>query len=169
MRTFLAASPPVASRSQPRRGPPQGRGARRSCSTATSFNDDETSLFLAAEMPRLDRKDWARFSARAEGWPVALQFARMWIREGGSLSALSAASEAYDLGSYLSEQVFATLRPDQQQFLLATSPLESVSEGVAEAVGIGRAGPLIQELACRSSSSRPSRSASAITISSRIF
>ena len=98
-------------------------------------------------MPKLDHKDWVRFSARAEGWPVALQFARMWLDEGGSLSALSAASEANDLGSYLSEQVFGTLTPDQQTFLLSTSPLESVSEGVAEAVGVAKAATLVPELA----------------------
>lgn len=155
MRSLLDRAPDnlrvaLASRSQPRIG--LARLKAEGCAAVVldrdlRFNDDETSLFFAAEMPRLDHKDWARFSARAEGWPVALQFARMWIREGGNLSALSAASEAYDLGSYLSEQVFATLRPEQQQFLLATSPLESVSEGVAEAVGVHRAGPLIQELA----------------------
>ena len=155
MRSLLDRAPAnlrvaLATRSPPRLGLARLKAEGRAAVVLDRdlrFDDDETSLFFAAEMPRLDHKDWARFSARAEGWPVALQFARMWIHEGGSLSALSAASEAYDLGSYLSEQVFATLRPDQQRFLLVTSPLESVSEGVAEAVGIGRAGPLIHELA----------------------
>jgi LuxR family maltose regulon positive regulatory protein len=139
----------LASRSQPRLGLARLKAEGRAAivfDRDLRFNDDETSLFFAAEMPRLDHQDWARFSARAEGWPVALQFARMWIHDGGSLSALSAASEATDLGSYLSEQVFATLRPDQQRLLLVTAPLESVSEGLADAVGVSRAGPLIQEL-----------------------
>jgi len=139
----------LASRSQPKLGVARFKAEGRACvllDRDLRFTDDETSLFLAGELPQLDQKDWMRFAARAEGWPVALQFARMWIREGGSLAALSAASEAYDLGSYLSEQVFATLKPDLQAFLLATSPLESVSEGVAEAVGVERAAAAIQQL-----------------------
>lgn len=111
MRSLLDRAPAnlrvaIATRSPPRLGLARLKAEGRAAvilDRDLRFSDDETSLFFAAEMPRLDHKDWARFSARAEGWPVALQFARMWIHEGGSLSALSAASEAYDLGSYLSE------------------------------------------------------------------
>jgi len=155
MRLFLDRVPAcvsvaIASRSLPRLGLARLKAENRATVVLDRdlrFNEGETSLFFAAEMPRLDHADWIRFTARAEGWPVALQFARMWLNEGGSLSALSAASEANDLGSYLSEQVFGTLTPEQQDFLLRTSPLETVSEDVAEAIGIDKAAAQLKELA----------------------
>jgi LuxR family maltose regulon positive regulatory protein len=154
MRLVLDRAPPgvslaIASRSLPQLGLARLKAEGRATvlhDRDLRFNEDETSLFFAAEMPRLNRADWMRFAARAEGWPVALQFARMWLAEGGSLSALSAAPDASDLGSYLSEQVFSTLPAEQQRFLLLTSPLETVSEGVAEAIGIDRPAIKVKEL-----------------------
>jgi LuxR family maltose regulon positive regulatory protein len=139
----------LASRTLPRLGIARLKADMRAVIVADHdlrFGDDETSLFFAREEARLDHSDWARFRMRAEGWPVALQFARMWLRDGGSLSALSAASEANDLGSYLSEQVFGTLPPDQQDFLIRTGPLEEVSEELAAAVGVAAPAPRIKEV-----------------------
>ena len=155
VRLFLDGAPgcvsvALATRSPPRLGLARLRAERRVMMIGDRdlrFNEGETSLFLAAKRPRLDHADWLRFAARAEGWPVALQFARMLLDEGGALSTLSAASEANDLGAYLSEQVFDVLTPEQQDFLLRTSPLETICEESAAAVGVERAGARLREFA----------------------
>ena len=155
VRQFLDHAPgcvsvALATRSPPRLGLARLKAERRVTMIVDHdlrFNEGETSLFFAAKTPRLDHADWLRFAARAEGWPVALQFARMLLDEGGALSALSAASEVSDLGAYLSEQVFGVLTPEQQDFLLRTSPLEAVSEESAAAIGVERAGARVREFA----------------------
>jgi LuxR family transcriptional regulator, maltose regulon positive regulatory protein len=155
VRLFLDRAPgcvsvALATRSPPRLGLARLKADRRVTMIVDRdlrFNEGETSLFFAAKTPRLDHADWLRFVARAEGWPVALQFARMLLDEGGALSALSAASEANDLGAYLSEQVFHGLTPQQQDFLLRTSPLETICEESAAAIGVERAGARVREFA----------------------
>ena len=139
----------IASRSLPRLGLSRLKAENRVLLVTDRdlrFNEGETSLFFAADLPA-DKQEWSRFAALAEGWPVALQFARMWLGEGGDLAALSAASEVNDLGAYLSEQVFAALPAEQRAFLLQTSPLELISVGIAEAVGIGNAEAMVRDLA----------------------
>lgn len=155
MRLFLDRMPAcvsiaLASRSLPRVGLARLKAENRAIVVVDRnlrFNEGETSLFFATDKSRLDDADWLRFTTRAEGWPVALQFARMLLDEGGSLSTLSAASDANDLGAYLSEQVFGVLTREQQDFLLRTSPLEAVSEGIAMAIGTERPGLRVKELA----------------------
>ncbi|MBH0238754.1 LuxR C-terminal-related transcriptional regulator [Methylobrevis albus] len=143
----------VASRTLPRLGLARLKAEGRICLVTDRdlrFNDGETSLFFTAESAAessADPADWAAFARLAEGWPVALQFARMWLGEGGRLGALGAASEASDLGAYLSEQVFSALPADQRAFLLATASLDFVSEDLAAAIGIAQPGRMLQEIA----------------------
>ena len=99
------------------------------------FNRAETNLFFDAVLPT-GGAGWTRFAERAEGWPVALQFARMWLSEGGDVAALGVASETSDLGAYLSDQMFSGLRPAVRDFLLRTSLLEDISAEVAQALGV---------------------------------
>jgi LuxR family maltose regulon positive regulatory protein len=153
MRAFIERAPAtvqiaLASRSLPRLGLSKLKAENRLLLITDNdlrFNDGETSLFFATDLPA-NRQEWSRFATLAEGWPVALQFARMWLGEGGDLAALSAASEANDLGAYLSEQVFAALPAEQRTFLLLTSPLELISVGLAEAIGIANAEAAIRDL-----------------------
>lgn len=154
MRVFIERAAPtvqiaLASRSLPRLGLSKLKVENRLLLITDHdlrFSDGETSLFFAADLPA-NRQEWSRFATLAEGWPVALQFACMWLREGGDLAALSAASEVNDLGAYLSEQVFAALPAEQRKFLLLTSPLELISVGIAEAIGIANADKMVRDLA----------------------
>lgn len=152
--SFLERAPPhvgvvVASRSLPALGLARRKAEGRAMVLTDRdlrFSAGETGLFFAEELARVDRRELDRFAERAEGWPVVLQFARMWLGEGGGLAALGGASQASDIAAYLSEQVFAALSPELRAFLLRTAPLGMVSEDLAAAVGVERAGPHIREL-----------------------
>ena len=154
LRSLLEQRPPqlgiaVASRTLPRLG--LGRLRAESLVTLLGvddlrFGEAETSLFFAEEVTRLDPAAFGRFVTRTEGWPVALQFARTWLREGGDLAALDCRSPASELADYFSEQVFATLPLALQDFLLRTAALEFVSEDIARALGIERPGACLKEL-----------------------
>jgi LuxR family maltose regulon positive regulatory protein len=162
LRGFIERAAPtiriaIASRSLPRLGLARLKADNRVMVVTDRdlrFNAGETSLFFASDMPA-DKQGWSRFAVLAEGWPVALQFARMWLGEGGTLSALGAASEINDLGAYLSEQVFEALPRQEQEFLLLTSPLEIISAEIAEAIGVRNAAARVRDL---------SRSALPITV-----
>ena len=110
------------------------------------FNRAETNFFFDAVLP-IGGAGWTRFAERAEGWPVALQFARMWLSEGGDVAALGVASETSDLGAYLSDQMFSGLRPAVRDFLLRTSLLEDISAEVAQALGVEKADQIAREIA----------------------
>ncbi len=154
VRGFLERAAPlvriaIASRSLPRLELSRWKAAGRLCLLGDRdlrFDEAETARFLARGRSP-GRDGWARFAERAEGWPVALQFARLWLEDGGDPAALTAASEVSDLGAYLSEQVVASLSPDQRAFLLRMSPLETVSADLAEAVGLPDAEAIVGALA----------------------
>jgi LuxR family maltose regulon positive regulatory protein len=146
LRGFLERAPPwvrvaISSRSMPKVGIARLKAEGRAAIVTERdlrFNSAETSLFLDAVLPA-GAAEWTRFVERAEGWPVALQFARMWLADGGDVAALGVASETGDLGAYLSDQVFSALPSETRDFLLRTSLLEDISAEVAQALGVERA------------------------------
>jgi len=143
LRGFLERAPPwirvaISSRSMPRLGVARLKAQGRAVVLTERdlrFDAGETRLFFDAALP-VGAAEWTRFVERAEGWPVALQFARMWLADGGDVAALGVASETSDLGAYLSDQVFSALRPEARDFLLRTSLLEDISPEIAEALGV---------------------------------
>ncbi|RMF08580.1 MAG: hypothetical protein D6763_09670 [Alphaproteobacteria bacterium] len=97
--------------------------------------------FSAAEARRIfgdmiNDTEADRLVARTEGWAVALQLARLWLVDDTSrVEAIEQFSgRNADVADYLTEQVFSTLDPDLQDFLLDTSILERVSGDLANAV-----------------------------------
>ena len=173
LRGFLERAPPwiriaISSRSLPKLGVARLKAAGRAVTLTERdlrFNAGETRLFFDTALPA-GNAEWTRFVERAEGWPVALQFARMWLSDGGDVAALGVASETSDLGAYLSDQVFSALRPEARDFLLRTSLLEEISPEVAEALGVGGRGPDRARRSpvrrCRLRSSRMSRCGCAV-------
>ncbi len=74
--------------------------------------------------------NWAlQLFERTEGWPIAVQTVRRWLKEGASLdeTLTEISGRSSDLVDYFLEQVFEKLDTDEQQFLLRTSILERVN------------------------------------------
>ena len=104
---------------------------RFSKAEADEFLCDATSLVSPEQMERL--------TARAEGWPVALQMVRVLARENAAAAEmLGKIGRDTDMGRFLSEQVVSALPPEIRQFLLETAALPEVSADLAMAV-TGRA------------------------------
>ncbi len=78
----------------------------------------------------------ALLAERTEGWPAALQLARIWLEEdAGRLTEIDAFSGRFsDIAAYLAEQIFAGLDPATKSFLLHTCILERFNGDVANAV-----------------------------------
>lgn len=106
--------------------------------TALDAADLAMSPAEASEVVRLDVSgpDLALLHARTEGWPVALQLARLWLDQGerkpdrlGEFSGRTA-----EMMDYLAEQVIQDLPADLREFLLETSILERFDASLADAV-----------------------------------
>lgn len=93
----------------------------------------ETSDILGLDM---SQPDLHRLHETTEGWPVAVQLARLWLVSGdGSLYGLNAFSGGViDIAEYLTEQVVGRLPRACQTFLLETSLLERFNAELADAV-----------------------------------
>ncbi|MUP07301.1 LuxR C-terminal-related transcriptional regulator [Agrobacterium vitis] len=100
------------------------------------FSDQEAEEFFAGQNASLSREQVAGLNKRTEGWAVALQMIRLLIAEnvdGGALFTTFDGGNA-EMGSYLSEQVFANLPEDVQELLLKTAPFPAVNRDLVEAV-----------------------------------
>ncbi|OHZ41699.1 LuxR C-terminal-related transcriptional regulator [Agrobacterium vitis] len=100
------------------------------------FSDQEAEEFFAGQTASLSREQVAGLNKRTEGWAVALQMIRLLIAEnvdGGTLFTTFDGGNA-EMGSYLSEQVFANLPEDVQELLLKTAPFPTVNRDLVEAV-----------------------------------
>lgn len=106
---------------------------------------DALELRLTAEelrnvlQGRFNATELAQLETLTEGWPMAVQLARLRCRDPGSLEALLAVIERGDSGlfEYLTERVVESLSDEQQAFLRDTSLLEFVNPLAANAV-LGR-------------------------------
>jgi LuxR family transcriptional regulator, maltose regulon positive regulatory protein len=74
--------------------------------------------------------------ARTEGWPVALQLAKLWLERGEQRTEriLAFSGRSGEVANYLAEQVLQDLTPELQDFLLETSILERFDAQLADAV-----------------------------------
>lgn len=77
-----------------------------------------------------------RVIQRTEGWAAGLQLVRLLIQSGASLRHLAEefSGANQDVGQLLNEEVFRTLPPAFQAFLLKVGPLDCISVELAEAV-----------------------------------
>lgn len=84
--------------------------------------------------PAVSQGDLELLMARTEGWPVALQLARLWIeRQAGDPSLISAFSGSVtEMAGYLADQVVAGLPARHRAVLLATAILEEVTGDLAD-------------------------------------
>ncbi len=88
---------------------------------------------------RFNPTELAQIQTLTEGWPMAVQLARLRCRDPSSLADLLAVIERGDSGlfEYLTERVVGALSIEQQNFLRDTSLLEFVNPLAANAV-LGR-------------------------------
>ena len=101
-------------------------------------NDLAMSVSEASEVfgPEVSEGDLALLHARTEGWPVAIQLARLWLERGqrrpGSLRDFS--GRTLEMTEYLSEQIVQDLPVELREFLLETSILDRFDANLADAV-----------------------------------
>jgi LuxR family maltose regulon positive regulatory protein len=94
------------------------------------FSAADIRAYLGSLVPAGEQADWAtELFERTDGWPIALQTVRRWLKEGASLSDTlqEISGRSSDLVDYFLEQVFRKLDPDEQRFLLRTSILERMN------------------------------------------
>jgi len=103
------------------------------------FTADEASCFFGAAMAA---SDVAFHHARLEGWPAAMQFARLhgplktaFAPTDGIGDVLAFSGDNYtDADAYLATQILDTLTKDDRDFLLDTAVLLELRADVADAV-----------------------------------
>lgn len=96
------------------------------------FSSVEMSCLLGGE---IENERLQSLAERTEGWPIALQLARLWARGGGLGGEPGAASGAgEDLGDYLTTQVFAGLPEALRTFLLEMSAFARFNSALADVV-----------------------------------
>ena len=101
------------------------------------FSIDEVQQFLNMQRSLAVSLDHARRLWKiTEGWPLAIQTARLWLssRNTDTNSIATFSGRITDIGEYLNEQVMGALSPDEQGFLLETSVLDRLSGDVANYV-----------------------------------
>ena len=98
------------------------------------FGRDESKSLL----PLLSKEQLDRILERTEGWPVALQLARLWLQAKPERSSLLDAfsGRTTEVAEYLTEQVLADLAPDLQKVLSEVAILDALNPAlVAEVTG----------------------------------
>ncbi len=98
------------------------------------FGRDEAGALL----PSLPEVQLERLLERTEGWPVALQLARLWLEANPERSSLLDAfsGRTSEVAEYLTEQVLADLAPDLQKILSEVAILDALNPAlVAEVTG----------------------------------
>lgn len=98
-----------------------------------AFSPDETLSLLASEV---SPDDLAVLHARTEGWPVALQLAKIWLDRDDQRSAelIGFSGRTSEIARYLTEQVLADLSDEQRDFLVETSILDRFDANLADVV-----------------------------------
>lgn len=116
---------------------------------ALRFTIEETRLFLRAELaPRLEDGDIQKLYEATEGWPAALQLARITVRNSPDLrhtiSAFSGASRK--ISAYI-EDTLATQADEIVEFLVQTAILDRLHGPLCQAVtGVARSAEFLKAL-----------------------
>jgi len=101
---------------------------------AEALRFDEEAL--AALLPDLTPTQRTLLAARTQGWPVALQLARLWLGTKPERAALIERFSGHttEVAEYLTEQVLSDLPPSIFTTLEMTAPLDALCADVVEAV-----------------------------------
>lgn len=80
--------------------------------------------------------DIAELTEITEGWPIAVQLARVWLSHEGAIDALKSSfiGSVDGMAEYLAAEVFALLPPDLQDFLIETSICPRFDDDLADVV-----------------------------------
>jgi LuxR family transcriptional regulator, maltose regulon positive regulatory protein len=91
---------------------------------------------IEALLPDLTMPQRELLASRTQGWPVALQLARLWLTAKPERVALIAgfSGRTAEVAEYLTEQVLSDLPSTARRTLETTAPLETICAGVVEAV-----------------------------------
>jgi LuxR family maltose regulon positive regulatory protein len=100
---------------------------------ALRFSREEVKQFLVGQF---SARDVAILTDRTEGWPVALQLARLWVTGGhGSPHELTDFSgRTRQIASYLAEQILSALPDEVRIFLIDVSVLTTIDAACADAI-----------------------------------
>jgi LuxR family transcriptional regulator, maltose regulon positive regulatory protein len=113
------------------------------------FTVDETRQFLSVELaPRLDPADISKLHEATEGWPAALQLARITVRNSADPAATvrSFSGASRKISAYI-EDTLATQADEIVQFLLQTAILDRLHGSLCQAVtGLARSTELLKAL-----------------------
>ena len=100
------------------------------------FSEEEAAGLMERSGARLSATQLHRLIDRTEGWPIALQMARLWLNgdadREGMVSDFS--GRTTDLARYMTEQVLTELPEEQQLFLMQTCILEHLHGELANVV-----------------------------------
>ena len=91
---------------------------------------------IDALFPDLDAGQRELLNTRTEGWPVALQLARLWLTARPERVALIAgfSGHTFEVADYLTEQVLSDLPPAVRTTLESTAPLDQLCAGLVATV-----------------------------------
>lgn len=100
------------------------------------FSTEEVAALLASSGALLSDTEAFRLTDRTEGWPIAVQMAKLWLRGEGQRARLVSdfSGRTMDLARYLAEQVLRALPDETQRFLLHTSVLDRVNGDLANSM-----------------------------------
>lgn len=100
-----------------------------------TLSTSETSAILG---PSLSSADLRHLHETTEGWPVAVQLARLWRAssngDGSQYNLKDFCGHVTDIAAYLTEQVVGRLPQACQSFLIDTALLERFNAGFADAI-----------------------------------
>jgi LuxR family maltose regulon positive regulatory protein len=101
-----------------------------------SLTRNEASSLLRAAEVALGEDEVAELHRRAEGWPVGLYLAALYLREGGTLGQAAASFGGDDrfVGEYVESELLARISAAQRAFLTRTAVLERMCGPLCEAV-----------------------------------
>lgn len=100
------------------------------------FSAGEAQTLLAMAGVKLDKSQIEALVQKTQGWAVALQLARVLLRDGAvtDRDLLELSGTQLDMARYLSEQVFSSLSVPMQSALVGVAALPYFSAELASAV-----------------------------------
>ena len=101
-----------------------------------SLTGEEASSLLRNEGIILDEEDVAALHKQAEGWPVGLYLAALYLREGGPLASAAVSFGGDDrlVSEYMESEFLARISPRRRAFLARTAVLERMCGPLCDSV-----------------------------------
>jgi len=93
----------------------------------------------------LDDASFETLFTRTEGWPMGLQLAARWLKQGEQATSLAETGGIEHVGHYLMQRVFESLPDELQEQLLALSIVAQFNAGLASTLSGVRDGQALLE------------------------